>query len=336
VWGGRVKDQDSDGIRDWLDQCPDTPIGATVDVRGCPKDSDGDGVLDGLDKCPNSIKGCTIDKSGCTGDADGDGVCDGIDTCPNTPKGATVDAKGCPSDTDGDGVLDGLDKCPNTPKGATIDASGCPSDADGDGVDDGLDQCPNTPAGLKVDPHGCPIEVSEKETQLLDTGSIRIQNINFDTGKADIKPESFAVIDTVARILAQYPTLIIEIGGHTDNQGTKVKNDALSQARADSVLAYMRGHFPGLNASQYSAKGYGFSMPVAPNTTALGRAKNRRVEFRVMNTEALKIERERRRFLQKGEAAPASPEPVVPTTPAPPDTTIKVPVTPAPADTTRK
>jgi hypothetical protein len=49
---GKVRDSDLDGVRDWLDQCPDTPIGAKVDARGCPIDSDGDKVFDGLDKCP--------------------------------------------------------------------------------------------------------------------------------------------------------------------------------------------------------------------------------------------------------------------------------------------
>lgn len=338
--GGKHKDQDLDGVTDWYDRCPNTPIGARVDARGCPIDSDGDGVFDGIDKCPSTPKGCTVDKLGCPADADSDGVCDGVDQCPNTPRGATVDARGCPSDPDGDGVYDGIDKCPNTPKGCTVDAFGCPSDADGDGVCDGLDQCPNTPAGLKVDDHGCPIEISEKEVELLDTGSIRLQNINFDSGKASLKPESFAVIDTVARILVQYPTLKIEIGGHTDNRGTKAKNDTLSQMRADSVLAYIRKQFPGLDASQYSSKGYGFARPIAPNTTALGRAKNRRVEFRVLNTSELRIEREKRRFLMKQEAAPPATTPAVP---APSDTTKtgaaprdSTKATPAPADSTKK
>ena len=136
--------------------------------------------------------------------------------CTGTPKGATVDAKGCPTDSDGDGVYDGVDQCADTPKGATVDAKGCPIDADGDGVFDGLDRartrrrarrwtrrvarrtptatacrtgidrCPDTPAGLAVDSEGCPIEVTEKETELLDTGMIRLQNVNFETGKADV------------------------------------------------------------------------------------------------------------------------------------------------------
>ena len=275
TWRGKSKDQDLDGVRNWLDQCPNTPIGAKVDAKGCPIDSDGDGVADG------------------------------IDVCDSTAKGARVDATGCPMDSDGDGVFDGLDQCENTPKGAVVDAKGCPVDTDGDGVADGLDQCPNTPAGLKVDANGCPIEVSEKETQLLDTGMIRLQNINFDTNKATIKPESFAVLDEVASILLQYPTLTIEIGGHTDNTGTKVKNVTLSEARAKAVLGYLVQKFPTLDASHFTTVGYGPNVPVASNGTKLGRAKNRRVEFKVTNAEVLKIEREKRHFLRRETSAPA-------------------------------
>jgi len=323
VLGGQPRDVDHDGVRDWLDKCPDTPIGAKVDANGCPMDTDHDGVFDGLDKCPDTPAGCKVDGTGCSTDSDGDGVCDGLDQCADSPKGAVVDAKGCPIDSDGDGVYDGLDKCPGTPKGCTIDANGCPADADGDGVCDGLDQCANTPAGFRVTPTGCPIEVNEKETQLLDTGTIRLGSIQFDSGKAILKPESFAVHDTVALILQQYPTLKIEIGGHTDNQGTAAKNQVLSDARAKAVFDYLRGKVAGFDSLGYTSKGYGLTRPVAPNSTALGRSKNRRVEFKVMNTQALRIEREKRRYLQKGEALPPvkTPAPAPEPVPAPADTT---------------
>jgi hypothetical protein len=58
VFRGKGLDQDRDHVRDWLDTCPDTPIGCTVDANGCPSDADGDGVCDGVDKCPNTPKGC--------------------------------------------------------------------------------------------------------------------------------------------------------------------------------------------------------------------------------------------------------------------------------------
>jgi OOP family OmpA-OmpF porin len=303
--GGTPRDTDGDGVPDKQDKCPDTPKGARVDAVGCPIDSDGDRVFDGLDQCEGTPKGATVDARGCPSDADGDGVFDGIDACADTPKGATVDARGCPSDSDGDGVLDGLDQCPGTPKGAVVDEKGCPKDADGDGVFDGLDECPDTPAGLKVDSKGCPIEVTERETELLDTGMIRLQNVNFETNKAEILAESFPTLDAVGMLLTKWPQLKLEIGGHTDARGSAARNQKLSEARAESVRSYILGKFSTLNPVQFTVQGYGKSKPVVPNTSALNWAKNRRVEFVVTNKDVLKKEIEKRRLLQQDEPAPA-------------------------------
>src|SRR2546425_9730046 len=81
-----------------IDQCPNTPPGATVDAKGCPLDSDGDGVPDGIDKCPNTPPGTEVDSVGCQRfkDSDGDGVDDTKDKCPGTAPGTKVDAAGCP------------------------------------------------------------------------------------------------------------------------------------------------------------------------------------------------------------------------------------------------
>ena len=313
--GGHPRDTDRDGLPDRRDDCPNTLAGAKVNARGCPNDSDGDGVLDGLDACPDTPKGATIDARGCPSDADQDGVFDGLDQSADTPRGARVDAKGCPSESDHDGVLDGIDRCENTPAGAKVDATGCPIDSDGDGVPDGIDQCPNTTKGLVVDPKGCPISYVERETELLDTGMIRLQNVTFETGKADLKPESLPVLDSVGDLLSQWPDLKIEIGGHTDSRGSAKLNARLSQARADSVRAYMLRRFPRLSPEQYVTKGYGPSQPIAPNDTEGGRAQNRRVEFVVLNKGMLMKEIERRRELQK----PAGSDSL--RTPAPPDTT---------------
>jgi OOP family OmpA-OmpF porin len=314
--GATARDSDADGVPDKKDQCPDTPKGAKVDPNGCPIDTDGDKVFDGLDACPNTPAGCTVDAKGCESDSDGDGVCDGIDECADTPKGATVNARGCPSDLDGDKVLDGLDKCPGTPAGATVDANGCPTDADGDGVFDGLDKCPDTPAGLKVDADGCPIEINEKETELLDTGMIRLHDVNFETAKADLLPESFATLDAVGSLLLRWPQLQIEIGGHTDSRGSVKYNQTLSEARAQSVFNYVVGKFPAFKANQFTAKGYGEGSPMAPNNNDLNMAKNRRVEFVVQNKDVLKKEVEKRRLLKQGEGG-------VQPIPAAPDTTKK-------------
>jgi outer membrane protein OmpA-like peptidoglycan-associated protein len=294
ILGGKVKDTDLDGVRDWIDECPLTPIGAKVDPKGCPIDSDRDSVYDGLDKCPNTPIGAKVDKNGCPLDADGDGVPDGIDQCPDTPKGATVDAKGCPNDADGDGVLDGIDQCPNTPKGARVDAKGCPMDSDGDGVLDGLDKCPDTPKGLKVDEYGCPVEMIERETELLDTGMIRLNNVNFATGKDSILADSYGTLDAVGALLAKWPQLKMEISGHTDNTGSAKTNKKLSLARAQAVQNYILSHHSELKADQYTVAGYGSSKPVATNKTPEGKAQNRRVEFQVLNKDVLRQEIEKR------------------------------------------
>ncbi len=292
-------DQDGDGVPDGLDVCVNTPKGAIIDGHGCPRDSDRDGVPDGVDECAETPSRYPVDARGCPRDSDGDGVLDGADKCPGTPAGATIDEEGCPQDSDWDGVPDGLDLCADTPLGVRVGKDGCPTDEDGDGVPDGADRCPGTPARARVDKDGCPIEVSEREIELLDTGKITVRNIQFETNKADLKPESHAILDEIGAILVQWPDLRIEIGGHADARGTDEYNRALSQRRAQSVLDYMLSKFPQIAAGQYAAKGYGESQPVATNSTDEGMALNRRVEFKVLNPEVLRKDIERRRLLEK-------------------------------------
>ena len=302
--GATPRDTDGDGVPDKKDKCPDTIKGAKVDATGCPTDADGDGVFDGIDKCAQTPKGATVNATGCPSDQDGDTVFDGIDKCADTPKGASVDLTGCPSDTDGDGVLDGIDQCANTAKGCTVDANGCPVDSDGDGVCDGIDICPNTPSGLRVDSTGCSIEMLERQTEMMDTGMIRLKDVNFETGKAVLLPESYETLDIVGRLLERWPTLKIEIGGHTDSQGAAAANQKLSQDRAAAVEKYLLDHYKALPDAQFTVKGYGEAKPIAPNTTPEGRAANRRVELKVLNTDVLRREVEVRRQATKPVTAP--------------------------------
>jgi OOP family OmpA-OmpF porin len=294
-------DADQDQVPDRKDKCPNTPVGARVDANGCPMDGDGDGVYDGLDQCPDTPRGATVDARGCPADDDSDHVWNGIDQCPNTPAGAVVDERGCPKDTDNDGVPDGIDQCADTPQGVAVDARGCPQDADRDGVPDDRDLCPNTPINVKVDKDGCPIDLSDREIELLDKGRITEREIHFATAKWDILPESHPVLDAIGNILIQWPRLVIEIGGHCDARGSDAYNLDLSQKRSQAVMAYLLDKFTQLDRSKFSAKGYGERLPVASNKTVEGMAQNRRVEFKVLNTEELTKERERRRVLQKGE-----------------------------------
>ena len=218
-------------------------------------------------------------------DTDYDGVRDWLDRCPDTPVGAKVDANGCPLDSDGDGVYDGLDQCPDTPEGCTIDATGCPSDADGDGVCDGLDRCPHTPAGSPVNAQGCPTRPGALETGLLEQGTAEIGGVEFANAQGDLKPEVFPLLERLASILVQYPSLQFELGGYTDERGDASDNERLSLARAQAVLRYLLQKEPRLSAAQFALKGYGAG-PSGP--------QSRRVVLRVRNTDVLRQEREKR------------------------------------------
>ncbi|HKY32753.1 MAG TPA: OmpA family protein [Candidatus Polarisedimenticolia bacterium] len=275
--GGPAADSDNDGVSDRNDSCPDTPRGAKVDAAGCPVDSDGDGVYDGIDQCADTPKGWPVDKAGCPKDGDGDGVPDGKDKCPDTPKGAKVGADGCTSDSDGDGVFDGLDRCADTPRGAKVDAYGCPVDSDHDGVPDGIDQCPDTRRGTPVDAAGCPSVPKAEPLFQAERRTLVLEGVNFETNKADITPESVAVLEKVAASLKDWPEVRVEIGGHTDSSGAAAHNQELSQRRAESVKSYLEAK--GIDPSRMAAKGYGENKPVADNKTKEGRAQNRRVEL---------------------------------------------------------
>ena len=194
-------------------------------------------------------------------DSDGDGVYDHSDKCPNTPRGVIVDAKGCPLDSDGDGVYDYLDQCPNTPKGVRVDAKGCPLDTDCDGVYDYLDKCPCTPKGAIVDTRGCWV----------------LEGVLFDTAKWNIKNQYYPVLEEVVSVLKANPSLKLQIEGHTDSRASVEYNQKLSENRAKAVKDYFVKR--GIKAGRLTTKGYGCSMPIAPNDTPEGMAKNRRVEL---------------------------------------------------------
>ena len=251
------------------------------------RDTDGDGVIDTRDECPGTASGTEIDGRGCPlavvrdTDSDGDGVNDGADKCPGTPTGTTVDLSGCPLaaaaplpvavlDSDADGVTDALDACPGTPPGAQVDARGCPlpRDLDGDGVPNEIDMCPNTPLTMKVDVRGCVV----KQT-------VAFNNINFQLASDQLTPSAKQILDGIANGLRGQPGMSVEISGHTDSQGSQDYNLKLSQNRARSVKSYLMSK--GIGPGRMTTAGYGEFNPVASNDNEDGRAKNRRVEFKV-------------------------------------------------------
>jgi outer membrane protein OmpA-like peptidoglycan-associated protein len=110
------------------------------------------------------------------------------------------------------------------------------------------------------------------------TGHASIYGIYFDTGKADIKPESDATLKEIAKLLQQDAQLKLYVVGHTDNVGTLMANTDLSQRRADAVLNALTTKY-GAAAARLHAVGAGPIAPAATNDTEEGRAKNRRVEL---------------------------------------------------------
>lgn len=101
--------------------------------------------------------------------------------------------------------------------------------------------------------------------------------INFDYNKSTIKPESMGTLNMIVQIMKENPELKFEIGGHSDSDGEDTYNLKLSQQRAEAVRSQLVSM--GIDAGRLTAKGYGESKPVAPNTTPEGKANNRRVEF---------------------------------------------------------
>jgi len=228
------------------------------------------------------------DYAKATADTDKDGVLDKADKCPYTIAGTKVNTMGCAEDSDKDGVLDADDKCPSSPFGSHVNAEGCPrvaevveapkvveavvpatADADNDGVADGADLCPTSEAGAKVNEFGC------KATE-----NITLEGVTFKLGSARLKSSSLAILDAAANSIKSNPNLKIQIEGHTDNQGWTGANKRLSQTRANAVMIHLIRK--GVKAENLSAKGYGESQPITTNDTNAGRAKNRRVELKII------------------------------------------------------
>ncbi|MDO9465223.1 MAG: OmpA family protein [bacterium] len=137
--------------------------------------------------------------------------------------------------------------------------------------------------GIKIsqDVGGCPHwagGVREQMTsELLEFGRVRLYGINFDYDSDIIRAESKPTLDKIVAMLKSEQAMQLIIEGHTDSDGSTEHNRVLSLQRAESVKSYLIS--AGISSSRLFTKGYGESMPVAPNTTATGKAQNRRVEL---------------------------------------------------------
>ncbi|SRR5260221_9522719 len=108
-----------------------------------------------------------------------------------------------------------------------------------------------------------------------------LKPIEFETGRATIKPVSFPILDEVLDLLKSRASMRLGVYGHTDSKGTPPNNLRLSKERAAAVRNYLQGK--GIAASRLESEGFGQTKPVASNDTDDGRAKNRRVEFKILN-----------------------------------------------------
>jgi OOP family OmpA-OmpF porin len=198
---------------------------------------------------------------------------------PRIILGPSPEAMRAIADQDGDGVLDDKDLCPDTPLGDTPHPRrlGCPAvDADHDGIFEPEDDCPEIPgvASLEAKRNGCPLDlVEEREDRLVPR-----QPIVFAPNTDVLLVENLPVLQALAKAIQDRPWIQqLRIEGHTDNRGNPDFNRLLSLRRAESVKRWMVEH--GISAALLQTAGYGPSRPVAENTTEIGRAANRRVDF---------------------------------------------------------
>jgi OOP family OmpA-OmpF porin len=145
-------------------------------------------------------------------------------------------------------------------------------DSDNDGVIDRLDDCADSPTGFSVDEKGCSII------------EFKFGGVNFEPKSFDLTEQSKLILDEAAITINASPEISkIEVQAHTDYKGSGEANLKLSEKRASSVRDYLVSR--GVSENRLVAKGYGESLPIADNKTVEGRAKNRRVELKIISDE---------------------------------------------------
>jgi outer membrane protein OmpA-like peptidoglycan-associated protein len=262
------KDTDGDGLSD---------ADEVLKYRTDPLkfDTDGDGLSDGdevLKYHTDPLKW----------DTDGDGLSDGDEVLKYHTDPLKVDTDGdglsdweevmiyhtdpLKSDTDGDGLSDSeeVKKYKTDP---------LKPDTDGGGVPDGVEVKRGTnPLDPRDDMGGAGVKLEHGKKLVL-------EGVNFESGTARLTTSSEETLSRVLQVLRDNPDVSVEVAGYTDNIGKASTNFALSRRRADVVRTWLIEH--GINALRLTARGYGAEDPIAPNSTVLGRAQNRRIEFHV-------------------------------------------------------
>jgi len=209
-------------------------------------DTDGDGLRDGEEISKYHTDPLVVDT-------DGEGLSDGDEVI----KYHTDPIK---KDTDGDSLSDADEVIKYKTDPLVFDT-------DKGGVDDGKE----IQLGLN------PLDPSD-DVPIIKVGErIILEGVNFQTNKTTLLPQAKTILDQVAQSLLANPTAEVAIHGHTDNVGGAKHNMTLSLGRAEAVKTYIVSR--GVPASRIKTKGYGFTKPIADNSKAEGRAKNRRIEF---------------------------------------------------------
>jgi OmpA-OmpF porin, OOP family len=179
-------------------------------------------------------------------------------------------------DRDGDRVRDYLDRCPGIPEDldGLDDEDGCPEDdVDEDGVNDTEDACPKVAGFPADDPvrNGCP-----RPCLMIIVQNEITHHVEFDTGRATISPAARAILDDLARLLQTNPKLELLVRGHRDTS----EPPRIAEDRAKAVRKHLIDQ--GVEARRLSAKSFGEERPIDTNATVVGRARNRRVDFEVV------------------------------------------------------
>ncbi|NUO54191.1 MAG: OmpA family protein [Polyangiaceae bacterium] len=203
-------------------------------------------------------------------------------TIANTSTSKPAPRAPTPGDRDDDGIRDEDDRCPSAREDVDTlgDEDGCPeTDFDLDGVADSEDRCPTAPGISRADRKeqlGCPAQpcltiIPPSEIQIL-------QRVEFASNSSKLAPSANQLLDELAVVLKDHPELDIEIHGHTDN----TEQAAMAAKRAEAVKAALLQK--GVEERRIlSVKGFGRERPIEPNDGPEGRAKNRRVEFKVVS-----------------------------------------------------
>lgn len=295
-WTGILvaQDLDKDGVPDNQDPCPNEKedMDGFQDFDGCPdRDNDEDSIPDLQDKCPiePEDRDGTEDGDGCPDhDNDGDNIPDALDKCPIEVEDldSFEDYDGCPDlDNDQDGVLDQQDKCTGQAedKDGFEDTDGCPDpDNDLDKIPDLNDKCPKEPETYNSfeDGDGCP-DLSRQGGGLELERRTVLKGVRFRANTTELLTGSYPVLDSLAERLKGSPGVLVEIRGYMDRNGSELEQFRITETWAATVRKYLITQ--GVQATQILARGMGSRDPIATNTSASGRAQNRRIEAHRLN-----------------------------------------------------